>query len=82
MPVDQVRDSLRGFIKGCKDFGIIFENEQPTIHHAGNVMNVKEQLVAACKKAGYGPQTPPELVVTYVRLPPVSPREIWAAMLT
>jgi eukaryotic translation initiation factor 2C len=66
MPLAQVQDAIGGFVKGCKEFGISFANERPTIYHAGNVQDVKAQFVNACKKAGYSPQTPPELVVTYV----------------
>jgi hypothetical protein len=67
MPVAQTRDALTGFIKGCKEFGITFANEQPCILHVGNTQQVKEAIIACSKKAGYQPSTPPNLVVTFVR---------------
>lgn len=66
MPLEQVKDAITGFVKGCKEFGITFASDFPTIYHAGNVQDVKQQLINACKKAGYSPQAPPELVVTFV----------------
>ena len=66
MPLAQVQDAVTGLVTGCKELGIQFAIERPTIYHAGNVQNVREQFVSASKKAGYGPQNPPELVVTFV----------------
>lgn len=67
MPLDRVKDAVTGLVRGCKEFGVQFANEFPTIYHAGNVQDVRQQIINASKKAGYTPQTPPEFVVTFVR---------------
>lgn len=69
MPMAQVRDALVGFIKGCKDFGITFGTETPAVLHVGpNAPDARLAIVNASKKAGYTPQTPPNLVVTFVSM--------------
>lgn len=70
MPTAQVQNAIGGFIKACKAFGMTFGTEQPTIFHAGDTQEVMAAIVQGSKKAGYGPQNPPDLVVTYVRFLP------------
>lgn len=65
-PIAPVQQSITDLVRGCRDFGVFFSNERPYIQHVGNTMDVRRAITDTCKKAGYGPQNLPQLVVTYV----------------
>lgn len=65
-PLQMAQGSVTALARACRDFGINIENPQPTIFYAGDTMDVRGAFMETARRAGFSPNTPPQLIVTYV----------------
>jgi hypothetical protein len=65
-PLDAARTKITDFVRGCRNFGLTIVNDKPYILHVGQTPDVLRAIKDAAKRAGFGPNAMPQLVVTFV----------------
>lgn len=65
-PMAQAQSKTSDFVTGLRRFGMTVTMDRPFILHVGQTPDVSRAIKDAAKRAGYGRNAPPQLVVTFV----------------